>query len=446
MIKQISTSLLLFIFIIALYSTAQASVPTDAQIKKAVEESFKPFLKELEAMVNIDSATGNKDGVYKISMMIEKYMQNLGAKTEIYEEPKNSTAGRHVVARFKGTGKDKVLILVHFDTVPTTKNGTYKFRYDSKTGIGYGPGAGDSKASVVQVMQLMTIFKKLNYFPYKEVIIHFSSNEEGGSDLEQEIGVRLAKEVDYALVTDTGRPDFGIVTRRKTTGTYTVEITGKSGHAGNAPQASANAITELGYILTKLHALSSPMPGGKNHNPADYTTEASNKKGVKDRGQFIPDNSINTAVVSTTNTKSNVIPDNVKLLINIRCYSEAEHKKIEKALYDMAKNPVVGGVTVKVEGEMKYPPYGGTEGSKKMADLYKKVAKDKAGKTVTEWTAGGVTIANLTSLYAPTIDCIGVDADPLKEHTYHEEVDLKSYVPRQITMIHFLMELNKATK
>jgi hypothetical protein len=62
---------------------------------------------------------------------------------------------------------------------------------------------------------------------------------------------------------------------------------------------------------------------------------------------------------------------------------------------------------------------------------------------VTEWVAGGVTPANDTAVYIPTIDCIGVDSDPMLEHSTKEELQVAAYVPRTITLLTFLQEIDK---
>jgi hypothetical protein len=62
---------------------------------------------------------------------------------------------------------------------------------------------------------------------------------------------------------------------------------------------------------------------------------------------------------------------------------------------------------------------------------------------VAEWVAGGVTPANDTAIYIPTIDCIGVDSDPMLEHSTKEELQVAAYVPRTVTLLQFLQEVDK---
>jgi hypothetical protein len=48
-----------------------------------------------------------------------------------------------------------------------------------------------------------------------------------------------------------------------------------------------------------------------------------------------------------------------------------------------------------------------------------------------------------TAVYIPTIDCIGVDSDPMLEHSTNEELQVAAYVPRAITLLQFLREVDK---
>jgi acetylornithine deacetylase/succinyl-diaminopimelate desuccinylase-like protein len=197
---------------------------------------------------------------------------------------------------------------------------------------------------------------KWGHMPFSELIVYFDSEEEsGGSNVERDLSIKLAKECDFVFLADTSRPNFGIVTKRKTNGTYTFTAKGVDGHAGNAPHA----------------ALGSPLPP----HPWDYTTEALEKKGIKDTGQYIPYNVINVAVVTCDNDKSNVIPPLASLMVNLRCYEQAEHELFVAEMKKLAKTPSIPGCTVTFEGKQTAKPMELTPDAKKMVDLYTQIAK-----------------------------------------------------------------------
>lgn len=406
-------------------------------IREAVSRSEDAYLSTLEALVIIDSDTGNVIGSQAVATYLEREFTALGGKVELVAS--KQPGGVHVIARFQGDGRKRVLLYGHSDTVLGSK-ADHKYRYDPARKVAYGPGAADSKGSVAMIVQGLKLMHALKMAPYRELIVYIDGEEEGGSATEKALIERLSKEADVALIADTGRPDFGIVTKRKASGTYTFRIKGIGGHAGNAPHATANALVEAGYLITALYELQSPMP----KDPTQYSSAALQAKGVVDRGQFIPDNALNIAVIEAPNTKTNAVPDEVTLKVNLRTYEQKEFERIEKAMFDLARRePHRKGIAVTVEGAQSSRPLELKSGSLQLVQLYKQVARRAVSAEVTEWVAGGVTPANDTAVHIPTIDCIGVDSDPMLEHSTKEELQVAAYVPRTIVLLQFLQEIDR---
>ena len=417
-------------------STFKSTAADLQTLVNKVKDAEESYLSTLATLVRIDSDTGNIEGSQKIADFIQMKLAPLGGQVEFVRSEK--PGGIHVIARFAGDGQKKVLLYGHSDTVLRSKAG-HSYRYDPATKIAYGPGAADSKGSVAMLLESIRLMSELNEKPYKELVLYIDAEEEGGSKTEDELVEKLAKEVDVALIADTGRPDFGIVTKRKTSGNFTFRITGISGHGGNAPHAGANALTEAGYLIVELDKLNAKFPD----DPLEYSAAALAAKGIKDRGQFIPDNVLNIAVISTTNDKPNVIPDQVELRVNLRTYEQKEFERIHKAMMALADKPRRPGIRITMEGEQGMPPLELAGDSLKLVNAYKKIAKAVVQKDVSEWMAGGVTPANSTARFVPTIDCIGVDSDPMLEHSVKEELQVAAYVPRTVTLIEFLKEIDK---
>jgi glutamate carboxypeptidase len=406
-------------------------------IREAVGRSEGAYLETLQTLVTIDSDTGNVAGSEAVAAYLEREFIAIGGKVE--RVTSKQPGGVHVIARFPGDGRKRVLLYGHSDTVLSSKAG-HAYRYDPVKKIAYGPGAADSKGSVAMLVQGVKLMHGLKMRPWRELIVYIDAEEEGGSATEKALIDRLAREADVALIADTGRPDFGIVTKRKASGTYTFRIKGIGGHAGNAPHATANALVEAGYLITELDRLQSPLP----EDPAQYSAAALQAKGVVDRGQFIPANALNVAVIEAPNTKTNAVPDEVTLKVNLRTYEQTEFERIEKAMFGFARRqPHRMGVTVAVEGKQSSRPLELKAGSRQLVELYKQVARRALGVEVTEWVAGGVTPANDTAVYVPTIDCIGVDSDPMLEHSTKEELQVAAYVPRTIVLLQFLQEIDR---
>lgn len=412
------------------------TMPSSQEIKDAVAGRYQTYLEDLKNLVSVDSDTGNTAGSRVIANMLKKRIEAAGGAYE--EIVSTERGGVHVIARFKGHGAKKGVVVVHTDTVHNTRGGAFPYRYDKEKGFAYGPGVGDCKASALMALHLAELFHQLNHHPFAELIVYFDAEEEsGGSNIERELAVKLAKECDYVFLADTGRPDFGIVTKRKTNGTYTFAVQGVDGHAGNAPHAASNALLEACAIAVRVAALGSPLPD----DPWNYTAEALARKGVKDTGQFIPDNVINVAVLTCDNDKSNVIPPEASLSVNLRCYEQAEHERIVAAMEEIAATPSVPGAKTTFSGKQTARPMELTPEAKKMTDLYTAIVKRECGRDVIVWTAGGVTLANQTAQIAPTIDAVGVDVDPMIEHSDREFLDPSLFMPRTVALYHLVAEL-----
>ena len=433
MSRRLLALTLVFAFLLTPVALAAPPALDSGKVKQVVGSQYGDFVKDLELLVNIDSGTGNTEGSAKIAAILKERLEPLGASVEFRPNSK----GTHVIARLAGEGSLRVLLSPHTDTVFEAGEAAKRpFRVDAN-GFAYGPGAGDCKASVTQMVYLVKSLKELGLKNFKEIIIFFDAEEEIGSDDETAILNELAKQVDIALIVDTARPDWGIATQRKGSARYDIKVTGISGHAGNAPQASASATMELANQLTLLYKLASPLP----KDPLSYSADALKARGISDHGQFIPDNSINVGVISTTNTKRNRIPDNALAQIEVRCYTTAELQRLDREIKALAGKTVVPGTKVTIEGGIGTTPMEKTPQAVKFIDMYKAIAKKEYNANVVEWVAGGITVGNDTAKYVPTIDALGVESDPMTEHTEREPVNLNTFVPRTVTLILFIDQI-----
>lgn len=402
-----------------------------AQAKQLMTRYFDAFVADLATITNIDSGTGDAEGSRKIAEFLKGKLEPMGAKVEFRANDRST----HVIARFRGEGKLKLLLMAHTDTVFSRGDAAKRpFRMDAQRRA-YGPGVGDDKATVMQTVYAMQVLKDLDHRRYGEIVLYFDGEEETGSDLTDALIKELASQADAVLVLDTARPNWGIVTKRKGRAEYEIKVTGRSGHAGNAAQHSASAVMELGYQLTKLHQLASPLP----KDPHAYTRESLAKRGIREHGQFVPANTINVGVIRTPNQKVNVIPDEAVARLEVRCFETRELERLDRTIRDLAKSPTVGGTTVTVTGQMTGTPMEKTPAVQVLVDTYRDVVKREYGAEIVEYAAGGLTDGNISSPYAPTIDALGIEN--YDEHTDREWVDLNTVEPRTVALVRLIQEL-----
>lgn len=402
-------------------------------VKNYLAEHYDDYVKDLETLTNIDSGNGDREGTEAANKFVAEKMEALGAVTEF----RYNDRACHLISRLAGKGKLTVLLVAHVDTVFKRGEAAKRPFHVDENGFAWGPGVGDDKATVVEVIYGLQALKAAGFDDFKEIIYYTNGEEEGGSKTAEEIVAELSQQSDFAIIMDVARPNWGIVTQRKGNAKYRIEVTGIGGHHGNASQHCANAIHQLAYTITELHKLASPMPG----KPEDFTSEALKARGIVDAGQFIPQNTVNVGVIGSTNDKISVIPGDAFCEVNVRCFSVAEQQRLDAAIKALEDKIVIEGTKVKVSGGIVTGPMEKTPQVQKMVDVYKNIVKEEFDGEVSEWVAGGLTDGNRTAKFIPTLDALGVEN--YDEHTDHESVDLKTAVPRTAAFALTLAELTK---
>lgn len=406
-----------------------------AQVKKFMEDSLPTFLADHQAMVEIESSTGDAEGSKQMAEWLKPRFEELGYAVEFRPNDK----GTHAIMTKKGAGKLRVLVLGHTDDVQPRGNlAKQPYGYDAATGLAKGPGAGDSKASVTLLLQFARALEKFGFTNYADMTFYFDAEEETGSATEDAILTELAQKHDFTLSVDSAPLDWGINTEKKWVVNYELNVEGITAHAGSRPYVGASATVELANQITRIMQFASPLP----EDPWNYTVEALDKRGVVDIGQFLPALSINFGSISTTNTKVNAIPMDAYAKLEVRGFTTADREMIDREIKSIAASPTIPGTKVTVTGPTNYmPAMEKTPEAAKLVQIYKDLAKSEYGADVTEWKAGGVSIGNFTSHYIPTIDGLGVET--IASHDLaNERADIKTFVPRATVL---LLLLDKVT-
>ena len=183
-------------------------------------------------------------------------------------------------------------------------------------------------------------------------------------------------------------------------------------------------------------------PGG----PLEYSAAALKAKGISDHGQFIPETTLNAGVIGTSNKGGGSIPDNAFAEIQVRSFKQSELERVDREIRRQANNPVIAGTKVAIEGGITSSPVERTPEAAKIIDAYKAIVKREYAADVTEWLGGGGTVANDTFKHVPTLDSVGVEVDPMLNHTEREYADLNTFVPRTVALILLIDQLAGAAR
>jgi glutamate carboxypeptidase len=220
----------------------------DELVAQAAGEIAGRAERELDALVGVSSPSGDVAGAEEAAAIC---VALLPAEAEI-EHVESSTPGSapDLIARLAGSGRGKLLLLGHIDTVvghaahaPLARDGDRL----------YGPGTADMKGGVILSLG---VARALAEHPekYGELAILLVTDEEWRT--RPFVHSERFASFDACLCFEAGErgPDGeeGVVVRRKAAGTLRATATGRPAHSGSAPDQGANALLALARVATLL--------------------------------------------------------------------------------------------------------------------------------------------------------------------------------------------------
>ncbi len=296
---------------------------------KSSDFPMKQFLEELETIINIDSGTSDIEGCRKAASFYKHRMEQAGLLTQyllLDDENANPVIGAitPVCARPRMNGKPYDFLFVgHMDTVfprGTAAQRPFRLEYeDGRPVRAYGPGTVDMKAGTLLMIYIAEYLTK--HYPDLRLALLLNSDEETGSAESLKKLHFWGGQTDMVFVFEGGRKQDQFVTQRKGCNKYEIRVSGVSAHAGTSPWKGANAIVQMGQLVTALDDL-------KNYN----------------RGT-----SVNIGLISG-GTALNVVPDSCTAQMEVRYSDPKEMTRVKYAIDKLAKRPPkVEGTKVEFE-------------------------------------------------------------------------------------------------
>lgn len=242
---------------------AQTGSGRDNRLFEAATAAQPAVIATLKELVLIESGSGNLAGLRRVAEYADTRLQALGARTE---RIKASDSDRLLIkGTFTGTGKLKVMLMAHMDTVyPEGILTTQPFRQDGNKL--YGPGIADDKGGVAVILHSLALLQELGWRDYAQITVLFNPDEEIGSRGSGELIATLADAHDVVLSYEpTGAKavaqEEGVLLGAAGTGTATLEVRGRGAHAGAAPEQCRNALIELAHQMLATEHVAKGVPG-----------------------------------------------------------------------------------------------------------------------------------------------------------------------------------------
>ena len=364
----------------------------------------------LKRFVCCESPTDLKPAVDYFGCMLATEWKMRGAKVEFLPR---KDAGNHlriiwlpnpvhragILAR-----AGQILVLGHLDTVYEV--GTIKkMPFRVAQGRAFGPGVFDMKGGLVIAVFAVDALANAGWLPDRRIVFLWTSDEETGSKTSRAVIEHEARRSKAVLVLEPANgPEGQLKTRRKATGTAELVISGRAAHAGLDPRAGVNAVHELALQAAQLMRLNN------------------DRRGI----------SVNPTIAQG-GRRSNVIPAEARLTIDLRADTLADMRRIERKL--KALRPILPGAHLSVQGGFSRPPLE----RRASAALFSK-ARELAqglGFSVGESLAGGGSDGNFTAaLGVPTLDGLGAVGEG--PHSPDEQVILSS-LPQRAALLAALL-------
>jgi glutamate carboxypeptidase len=350
----------------------------------------------LARFVRAESPSLDKAAVDRFGHMVASEWKKRGATVTLLRQRER---GDHVRAEWHphaNRTSAQILVLGHLDTVYNA--GTIaQMPFRVSRGRAFGPGTFDMKGGLVIALYAMDALAAAGFLPEKRIVFLWTSDEEIGSESSRAAIEREARRSDAVFVLEPAAGlDGRVKTGRKGVGEIELIATGRAAHAGLNPEDGINAIEEIALQIARISRWNQPRRG--------ITVNA----GVIEGG-----------------TRTNVIPERARVLVDLRAARVQEMRALERKF--RALRPTLPGAKLEIRGGFNRPPM-----ERKMsAALYVKARalSKEMGITLGEAFVGGGSDGNFTAaLGVPTLDGLGAVGEGA--HSPRENVAVRALPER----------------
>jgi glutamate carboxypeptidase len=361
----------------------------------------------LGQFVRAESPSLDKAAVDHFGKMLAQEWRRRGAKVKILPQRERGDLIRAGWNPRGNRAKGQVLVLGHMDTV--YEAGTLaRMPLRLSKGRAYGPGTFDMKGGLVIALFAVDALAAAGVMPEKRIVFLWTSDEEIGSGSSQAVIEREARRSDAVLVLEPALGlDGRVKTGRKGLGEIEIIATGRAAHAGLNPEDGINAIEEIALQIARVSRWNQPRRG--------ITVNA----GVIEGG-----------------TRTNVIPERARVVIDVRATRAADMRALERKFH--ALRPVLRGAKLEIRGGFNRPPME----RKTAAALYAKarVLAKEMGIVLGEAFAGGGSDGNFTAaMGVPTLDGLGAVGEGA--HGPNENILIRALPERAALLAQLLNEV-----
>ncbi|PRI12475.1 M20 family metallopeptidase [Leucobacter massiliensis] len=379
-----------------------------SELLRGAETARAAYLEDLAQLVAIDSGSDDPAGVNRVADWVEGRLEAIGFTTERSSDPRGRS-GDTLLGRRAGTGRRRILLFAHMDTVFARGEADARPFSIGADGRAHGPGVTDDKAGVVAALHAAAQLIAAGAEEYGELMLAFTPDEETGSAVGGPFLEALAAEADVAFCMECARENGDLVVARKGAIDLELEVYGRAAHSGIEPERGAHAGLEAAHLTVFVQRLADPATG--------LTANV----GVLRSGE-----------------RTNIVPDRASLRVELRATRSAVLADALARIEARAAAPEVDGTRVETIVTDSCPPLEETPAIARLGNLAVELAGRIGFRTALART-GGVSDGNrVAARGVPTLDGLGPVGGG--DHTPGEWLDVAS-VPQRLAL---LVELIRA--
>ena len=422
-------------FILSAPAAAELSRPEQAMLR-TVDAEQPRTVAFLQRIVDQNSGTMNIAGVGAVRRMVEPEFQQLGFKTEWIDMGAAGRAG-HLVARHAGSRSGKRLLLIaHLDTVFEPDSPFQHWQAEGDKA--HGPGAGDDKGGIAVIVAALRAMQAAGTLKASNITVFLTGDEEDAGSpitIARRDLIAEGRKADVALdfedlaVDDgpDGKPaDFGSIARRSA-GSWTLTVTGQSGHSAGvgtgSPGGSYGAIYELARIIDAF----------RRELPDDRLTY---NAGLIGGGQSADLDKGRIRIQATG--KTNIIAATAVARGDLRALSEEQIARTQAKMRAIVAQSLPGAKAQISFDEDSYPPMPPTEGNRALLAALNGVNRDMGLPQMAELDPSKRGAGDISFVARDVDGLVGLGPSSDGSHTPRETVDIPS-IPKQAKRAAILM-------
>jgi glutamate carboxypeptidase len=382
---------------------------TEADVLAWLADRRAEMVTLLEALVNVDSGSHDRDGVNRAGEVLSHFLAGHGLEVEVTP---GEVQGDGLTVRLPAAGGRQVpgpvLLMGHRDTVfPAGEVARRPFRVEGERA--FGPGVADMKAGLVMNAFVTAAFAARGGAPVPLVMLT-TADEEIASPEGRALIEATAQDARCVFNAEPGRPGGGIVTSRNGALFTDVVITGRAAHSGASHRLGASAIEAAARKIQALHALT------------DY-----------DRGV-----TLNVGLIAGGEAINTVAPC-ARFSFDCRFPTQVAFAEIEPEIARVVEREELVGTGVQVTGRHLFLPVEETARDRKLFEHYAAAARALAMPAEAVFSGGSADSGFTSALGVPTLCGTG----PIGEHAHtpDEVCHLDTLVPRAQAVALAIMRL-----